>query len=414
MAAKTDPDEYRMSFGDHLEELRSRLVKAMLGVLLTAILTFSFGKDVIAWLTEPLMRAQIAAGLSPQTITPTVTAGFFIYIKISLIGALIVAAPWVLYQMWKFVEAGLYHHERKVVYILAPFSTVMMMLGVAFMYYVMLPVTLAFLLFFAVGFGPAGGQSKDPLQFLSDTVSQFAGKKEDKPKEKLVDDAAKDGGEKEGTAKDGATKDGIETPVTPIEKPVEKTDEASDLENLPLAGRVPELDADPVNPQPGQVWVNRKQNQLKIQVDGKTLVAYLAVSSMVSPLIDLAQYIDFVLFMTLGIVVAFQMPVAMMVVGWTGILTAQMIKPYRKHMFFVCFCMGAVITPSSDPLSMTVMATPLYILFELGLLLMKLTQRPRSEEDDDDWDDDDDDEWESDGDSDGEEDADDDRRVATI
>jgi len=411
MAAKpAHPDEFRMSFGDHLEELRHRLIKAMLGVMLTAVIAFAYGKDVISWLTEPLMRAQIAAGLPPQTITPTVTAGFFIYIKISLIGALIVASPWVLFQMWKFVEAGLYSHERKVVYILAPFSTVMMLLGVAFMYYVMLPITLAFLLFFAVGFGPAGGQSKDPLEFLTNAVSELAGKKsEDETKDALIKDGTtQDGAAKDATLKDGAAKDGkapdtpnIETPAKPV---------APDLDAMPLASRIPELDADPAMPLPGQVWVNRKENALKIQVDGKTLVAYLAVSSLVSPLIDLAQYIDFVLFMTLGIVIAFQMPVAMMVIGWTGIITAQAIKPYRKHMFFVCFCLGAIITPSSDPLSMTVMATPLYVLFELGLLLMHLTQRKRSEEDEwEDDDEDDDDEWESDGDSDSDEDKDDDK-----
>jgi len=363
MAATPHPDQYRMSFGEHLEELRGRMIRALVGVFVACIATFYFGKDIIAWLTEPLSRALLAVGLPPHTISSTPMSPFFLYMKVSLIAAVIVSGPWILYQTWKFVSAGLYAHERKVAYILAPFSTGMTVLAVLFMYYVMLPVTLAFLMFFAVSFGPAGGQTKDPLDFLSKFVSGQP-------------------------AAPAPTSEGNPSPETTPEPAIAP----------PATSSVPQLEADPINPNPGQMWVNTSENALKVRVGDKVLVAYLAVSSLVSPLIDLAQYIDFVLFMTLGIALAFQMPVAMLVVGWTGILTAAMLAGYRKHMFFVCFCLGAIITPSSDPLSMTLMAMPLYLLFELGLLLMRMTQREMEdeEEDDDDEDDEDDDEDEED------------------
>jgi sec-independent protein translocase protein TatC len=376
------PDEYRMSFGDHLEELRGRMVRATVGIVLAALVTFYYGKDFVSWLTEPLNRAQIAAGLPPQSITNSPMAAFFIYMKVAMIAALVLAAPWILFQMWKFVEAGLYSHERKVVFILAPFSSLMVVLAIAFMYYVMLPITLTFLLVFAVGFGPAGGQSKDPIEFLTKMVSKQAGS-----------DAEKDKG------KDGDS---------PEPKVVENPPRANPNESF---GQLPTLEEDPAEPHAGQVWINLKQNALKVHIPGKeggtgkTLVAYLAVSSLVSPLIDLQQYIDFVLFMTLGIALAFQMPVAMTVLGWTGIVQSGMISKYRKHMLFVCFCLGAIITPSSDPVSMSVMALPLYILFELGLLIMYFTQRNRAEEDEEE--DDDEDEEEDDETDEDDEDEDD-------
>ena len=63
--------------------------------------------------------------MPPNTIVTSVTAGFTVYIKVALISAAVIGAPWIVYQIWKFIEAGLYAHERKVVYILAPFSTIM-------------------------------------------------------------------------------------------------------------------------------------------------------------------------------------------------------------------------------------------------------------------------------------------------
>lgn len=351
-AAPVDPDDFRMSFGDHLEELRTRMVRGLAGVVLAAVLTYTYGGHVISWLTEPLNREQIAAGLPPMTVTNTVTAGFFTYIKVTIISALIISSPWILYQAWKFVSAGLYSHERKIVYTLAPFSAIMTVAAVTFMYYIMLPVALKFLLFFAVSFGPAGGQSTNPFEFLSSAAVPGA----------------------------TATEDPAIKPETPAT-------------NLPeLVGRIPQLETDPAQPAAGQLWVNTKQNALKIRVGDRILVAYLAVSSVVSPLIDLAQYIDFVMFMTLGIAIAFQAPVAMYVIGRAGVARSEVLARYRKHVFFVCFCLGAVLTPSSDPLSMTVLASALYFLFELGLVLMRLTQRDVQEEDDDEWDDDDDDE----------------------
>ena len=341
MAKTVDPDEFRMSFGEHLEDLRSRLVKAMIGVLLIAAGTLYYGKTIIEILLKPLNRAQLAAGLPPITTGGGVLDGFSIWIKVSLISAAVIASPWILYQIWKFVEAGLYQNERRVVYLLAPFSSLMMLAGIAFTYYFLLPITLAFLMLFSVGFGPAASDTSGPLDAITDYLGRMAA--------------------------------GTDEPERPKDQP-------APVVVPPVNGevnfmQVPQVSEDPKNPAPGQMWVNTSQNALKIHVGDRTMVTYLAVSAMFSPLISLDEYIGFALFMMLGMVIAFQLPVAMMVAGWVGIVDSKTLRKTRKMVLLICVIAGAVLTPSSDPISMFAVAIPLWLLFELGLVVMRFIEK---------------------------------------
>src|SRR5205807_6448252 len=88
----------------------------------------------------------------PSTVYQTgLTESFAVYMEISLICAVAVAAPWMLYQIWQFVAAGLYPNERKYVTKYMPFSIILLMSGMAFMYFVVLPITVNFLIYFSIG-----------------------------------------------------------------------------------------------------------------------------------------------------------------------------------------------------------------------------------------------------------------------
>jgi sec-independent protein translocase protein TatC len=237
-------DDSSMSFGEHLEVLRVHLWKALLGLVLTVMVTLYYGDWLIALIREPIesalkrhgvaatedtttgfefgkyvmsffggepypppvvedeaakldasdMRAlrvevkpsdlvralhsadparypELAAaddeakisislfakefGEFRQTtedmhrpVTLNVQEAFMMYMKVALVGGLIIASPWVFYQMWLFVAAGLYPHERKYVYIYLPVSIGLFLGGAAFCFYVALPVVLDFLLGF--------------------------------------------------------------------------------------------------------------------------------------------------------------------------------------------------------------------------------------------------------------------------
>ena len=259
-----------MSLGEHLDELRRRVVYALLGTGVALAATLYYGRDIVAFLAVPLNRAQRAAGLVPQAVVHGVTAGFAIYLKAAIVGALILASPWVIYHMWKFIAAGLYEYERRVVYVLTPLSTLMTALGLLFAYHVLLPVCLAFLIFFSIGYGPPGGDQPGMFDFLGDITAKFA-----------------------TTDAQVTPNDVIDTQPLP--------DGTADEKLL----TVPRLAEDPAVPREGQMWIKKPQNVLKVHTGGRTLIAYLAVSSLVNPWLELGSYISFVLFMTLGVVIAF-------------------------------------------------------------------------------------------------------------
>ena len=140
-----------MSFGEHLEELRKRLGWALIVPLPLAIAFFFFAPYLRELLIAPLFAALRANGqtMQVQALSPaeTITTDM----KLAVIAALSVSAPWLLYQLWKFVSPGLYVHERRYVHFLTPLSSVMTMCGIALFYWVLLPFTLLFL----VSFGAA-------------------------------------------------------------------------------------------------------------------------------------------------------------------------------------------------------------------------------------------------------------------
>ena len=331
------PDDVRMTFGEHLEELRKRLIHALIGVTMVCIVTLYYGRDAIGFMAKSLFQTLSEEGLLQNLVTLSPAAAFTIYFKTSLVGAVVLASPWVVYQVWRFVSAGLYVHERKVIYILAPLSTAMTAIGLLFMYMVMLPISLAFLITFAVGYGPPGKGDPGVLSKLSEVAAEFG----------RGESAEFDTGEQ-----------GLSSPDDP------ETDVVI----------LPRYKHDPENPKDGQIWFDLSSNKLKVRRQHRTLVARLGVNTMVNPMFELSQYINFVLLMTLGIVIGFQMPVILLVGGWTQVLDPHLLARYRKYCVFVCFVLGALLTPA-DPISMLVLAMPLWMLFELGLLLASLVYK---------------------------------------
>jgi sec-independent protein translocase protein TatC len=83
----------------------------------------------------------------------------------------------------------------------------------------------------------------------------------------------------------------------------------------------------------------------------------------------LTTYINFVLLLMLGIVLAFQMPLVILLMGWMGLVTASGLRSKRKYAIFVCAAVAAMITPA-DALSMLMMLVPLVALFELSIMLL--------------------------------------------
>jgi sec-independent protein translocase protein TatC len=220
-----DPANCTMSLGDHLEELRARLILALTGLTIGALVSmFVFGTRIIRFIERPYVGAmskwiydketprlksemtsfvnlffetmavqldpnepqldanrveflhkvsldsvdrwieqtRVAAGNKElptfarlQTLAPA--EAFVAYMKVSFIAGLILTSPWVFYQIWMFVAAGLYPQERKYVHTAVPFSAILFVVGALFFLFIIAPLTLKFFL----GFGDVVGTASN-------------------------------------------------------------------------------------------------------------------------------------------------------------------------------------------------------------------------------------------------------------
>ncbi len=129
-------------FLSHLVELRDRLLRSIVGVLLVFLGLFPFANEIYVFVAGPL-QAQLPEGA--RMIATEVASPFLTPFKLALVASIFVAMPWILYQAWAFIAPGLYRHERRMVMPLLFTSSVLFYAGVAFAYFVVFPLVFAFM-----------------------------------------------------------------------------------------------------------------------------------------------------------------------------------------------------------------------------------------------------------------------------
>lgn len=303
------PDEPAavMSLGEHLNELRKRLIYAILGLVPIFATGLIFGTHLMDLLMTPMENALRNEGVNPRFMITSMFEAFSTWIMVAFLVTVIVGFPWILYQAWQFVAPGLYAHERRFAYLLVPLSMTLSGLGVLFMYFVALPAMLAFFIHFTTN---------------------------------------------------------LEQPdVGPAELPA-----GISIPSMPM------LHGDPPSPAPGQMWFNETLGQLRMciaVIDGKPVLRGVALekATTVVQMPKLAEYLN--QFVTFGILfaVAFQTPVVILLMGWIRLVTLEGLRRNRRMAIFIIAAISAVVTPP-DPLSMMLLAVPLYVLFELGVFLL--------------------------------------------
>jgi len=143
----------RMSFFEHLADLRTRLFHAFGAIAIGAFIGVGVAKYVLNFIARPMTKALHDAHLD-EKIYYSHPAGYLnLYIQLGLYLGLVLASPYVLYQIWLFIAPGLYKHERKAVGGFVAASVGLFLGGIAFAYYVILPYLLRFLMTFSQG-GP--------------------------------------------------------------------------------------------------------------------------------------------------------------------------------------------------------------------------------------------------------------------
>ncbi len=133
-------DGANMSLVEHLIELRTRVLRALAGVLLVFLALSPFSNQLYTTLAMPMLN-ELGGG---SMIATEVAAPFLVPFKLTLFVAVAVAAPWLFFQMWLFVAPGLYLHERRLVGPLIASSTGLFYLGMTFAYFLVFPLVFAF------------------------------------------------------------------------------------------------------------------------------------------------------------------------------------------------------------------------------------------------------------------------------
>ena len=246
---KHDSLNHTMSLGDHLEELRLRLILAIAGLVIAVIVCLCFGKLIISFIEKPYI-ASMGKESRLQILAPA--EGFTSYMEISGVTGLVIASPWVFYQLWMFISAGLYPREKRYVYMAVPFSAILFITGALFFVFVIAPVTLKFLVIF---------------------------------------------------------------------------------------------------------------NRDFIGVD----------SNYTFP-----NYVSFIAIMMLVFGIAFQTPIAVFFLNKVGLVSLQTLYKSRKFVVLGIVVVAAVATPGSDMFSLFALAIPIYLLFELGILLSYIASRKKA------------------------------------
>ena len=248
----TNPREYppplEQPFVKHLIELRDRLLRVVLVIALIFLGLFPFANDLYHFLAEPLLR-HMPAGTS--MIATEVASPFLTPFKLSLVTAMFIAVPFILYQAWAFIAPGLYQRERKLVFPLLFSSTVLFYAGMAFAYFAVFPLVFGFL----TGVAPEG----------------------------------------------------------------------------------------------------------------------------VEVMTDISKYLDFVLKMFFAFGLAFEVPIATILVVWSGMTTAESLAQKRPYIIVGAFVFGMLLTPP-DVISQTLLAVPMWLLFELGLIFSRWYTRDSEDE----------------------------------
>jgi sec-independent protein translocase protein TatC len=236
-----------VTFWDHLEELRRVLLQCIIVVALFAILAFIF-KDEVFWIifapkSPDFLPRLFGSSPEVQLINTELTRQFIVHMMTSFYVGIIVAAPYIIFELYRFISPGLYEKERRYTTPLVISSYLMFMMGILFCYFILFPITFRFL---------ANYQVDDSIQNL----------------------------------------------------------------------------------------------------------------------ITLESYIDTLVFLSLAMGIVFEIPILSWLLGRLGILHRGMMQQYRRHAIVIILIIAAIITPTSDAITLCIVSLPMYLLYEVSILLV--------------------------------------------
>lgn len=248
-----------MTFWDHLDVLRGSIIKVLVAAAVMGVGVFflkDYLFDVVLWPRDsdfPTYRLLGAEPFQLKLVNTELTEQFMIHMKVSLIVGLLIASPYIIYVLFRFISPALYENERRASIRLVGSAYMMFMIGIIVNYFLIFPLTVRFL----------------------------------------------------GT---------------------------------------------------------------------------YSVSADVETLLTLSSYVDTLLMLSLVFGIVFEIPVVAWLLARFGMLKAEWMSQYRRHAVVVILIIAAVITPTADIMTLIVVSLPIWLLYEVSIGVVRLTQRPAAEE----------------------------------
>jgi sec-independent protein translocase protein TatC len=335
----------RMSFGEHLDELRKRIIRALMGGIIGVGICVYFMFDIYKFVVHPYMVTAARHGLPEAMTTLKPQEAFFTFLTLAVKAGLILTSPWIIWQLWQFVAAGLYKKEKRVVYRYVGPSVVLFLVGVAFFYFIVLPLTLEFFFTFSMH---AGGATGEPNWW-------------DRTLSRLVEKAP--------------------IPVPPATTTATRP-EGGGLEVKGLM--IPSLDHNPPVPPEGQavMFYHAVERRVKILLHDQTMVPMVvAEGALIINTWRSDDYLNFVAFTALIFGLSFELPMVMLVLAQINIVRAKTYRGARKYAYFGIVVGSVIVAPSGDILTLAFLFVPLVVLYEVGILAAAFVTRGRAEED---------------------------------
>jgi len=336
----TDPQQVRMSFSEHLEELRKRIIYALLGSFGFIAVCMVYHKEIIYIVSRPYKVVAKAHNLPGVFTVLQPQEAFLTSIMLALQAGLILSSPWIIFQLWQFVAAGLFPSERKIVYrYLAPMS-LLFLIGVAFFYFIVLPIVLNFFVAFTANTaGPA------PTPTWIERAMGISSKSK----------------------------------VPSSESKSEPSTQNSELRIQDSGLSLPVLDFDPPRPEGNEAFIYRdaRDGRVKILTHDTTYVVPVSPeNSLFSAQWRYDDYLSFVMFTALVFGLAFELPLVIMILVRVGVVQVQTFRKIRKYAYFTIVVISVIASPG-DFMSIALLTIPLLFLYEFGILAATLTrQRP--------------------------------------
>jgi sec-independent protein translocase protein TatC len=400
-------EETRMPLGDHLAELRTRLLRALGAVIVLSALALFFAKALFGFLMRPVLQA-LPAGSSALIYTSAIEE-INVYLKVGLYAGLCLSMPVLLWETWSFVAPGLHAHERRMAgpFVLA--GTLAFFAGMAFCYLAILPPMFRFLLRDPPAISLAQHLEQAELKEGVALAALRAG--DDEQALALAAQASAT----LASAKGGGVVDLAVGRTRPANQAGEELARLQGLGRIcdalaaQLGDELPDAQAAARDRRDAAIDARERGDLATARSEADACVSELAsalgargevVRSLwrleqelaatsaardalqwTRPMLSMGQQLTLVVVLELSTGAVFELPLVMMLLGLVGVVESRWLVRYQRHAFVFCVIAAAVITPTGDPVNLALMAGPLLACFEFGVLLVWIVERRRARQD---------------------------------